>query len=82
MGVPDCEQAAQAPSLLSQSVRAIHGWSDTGQSHVLKSLRPFRLTDILLGATGVGVVGVSTPSHVCEIAAISSTMKSEARVVS
>lgn len=28
-GLPSCEQAAQMPSLLSQRVRAIHGWSGT-----------------------------------------------------
>jgi hypothetical protein len=28
-GLPCCEQIAQAPSLLSQRVRATHGWSGT-----------------------------------------------------
>lgn len=32
-GSPFCEQAAQAPSLWSQSVRAIHGWSQRCQLH-------------------------------------------------
>jgi hypothetical protein len=29
-GLPCCEQIAQAPSLLSQRVRATHGWSKMG----------------------------------------------------
>lgn len=29
VGLPDCEQMAQAPSLLSQRVSATHGWLTT-----------------------------------------------------
>jgi len=35
LGLPGCEHGAQAPLLLSQCVRAIHGWSRNCQSFSL-----------------------------------------------